>query len=304
MPAHLTHEATVQLRGPWSLRTSRRFWEEFTPAAIPSAADPDPQQADAFEARFLSDHDWTPTRAQITQDGSCARIRVSGSGDLEAAARQVARFLSIDVDGSDWPLVGERDPVIGRAQRALPGFRPCGFYSPYEAACWCVLSQRTRVPIAARLRRELTERLGADGCFPSPAALQQAIRRDGLELPGRKAEYLSAVADAALDGVLDADVLRALPEDEARDRLRAITGIGPFAADLILVRGANSVDVLPRAERRLEQEVAHLYGDDACLADVSEAWRPFRSWAAVHLRALREERMHELGLSCRPAAGA
>jgi DNA-3-methyladenine glycosylase II len=29
--------------------------------------------------------------------------------------------------------------------------------------------------------------------------------------------------------------------------------------------------------------------------EVAEGWRPFRTWAAVHLRALREQRTHEIG---------
>jgi len=30
------------------------------------------------------------------------------------------------------------------------------------------------------------------------------------------------------------------------------------------------------------------------LAEVSEAWRPYRTWAAVHLRALRQQRAGEI----------
>jgi DNA-3-methyladenine glycosylase II len=36
------------------------------------------------------------------------------------------------------------------------------------------------------------------------------------------------------------------------------------------------------------------YGPGRTLAEVSEAWRPYRTWAAVHLRALREQRTHEI----------
>ncbi len=282
------HVVTVDVVGPWSLRTSRRFWEGFTPTAI-SPGDPD-----VLCARFVSEHDWTPVTAYVTQHGTAARIEVSGDGDLNAAAGQAARFLSLDVDATDWPGVADRDPVIAAAQRALPGFRPCGFHSPYEAAAWAVLSGHTRVPEAARLRRELIATHGVDGAFPAPADLIRALETGGLVLPGRKAEYLVAVAHAALDGVLHGPHLRALPEDEARSQLLAITGVGPFAADLTLIRGANTVDVLPRAERRLDDEINHLYGPDATLADVSDTWRPFRSWASVYLRARRGERMHEM----------
>ncbi len=282
------HVATVEVVGPWSLRTSKRFWEGFRPTAISPGGDPD-----VLHARFVSEHDWTPATAHVTQHGSAARIEVSGDGDLDAAAGQVARFLSLDIDATDWPGVGDRDPIIAAAQRALPGFRPCGFHSPYEAAAWAVLSGRTRVPEAARLRRDLIATHGVDGAFPAPADLIRAVETRGLVLPGRKAEYLAAVAHAALNGMLHGPYLRALPEDDARDQLLSITGIGPFAADLTLIRGANTVDILPRAERRLDAEINHLYGPGATLADASGTWRPFRSWAAVYLRALRGERMHE-----------
>jgi DNA-3-methyladenine glycosylase II len=175
--------------------------------------------------------------------------------------------------------------VIADAQRQLPGLRPCGFASPYEAAAWSVLSQRIRIAQAARLRADLVTRHG-DGAFPAPAVL----RRLDLDLPGRKAEYLSAVAEAALDGRLDGPALRALDPDEAVLRVQEVHGLGPFAAELVVLRGANVPDALPRHEQRLDAEVAHRYGAGRSLEEVARVWRPYRTWAAVHLRALRERR--------------
>ncbi|MEU7145912.1 hypothetical protein ABZ942_41165 [Nocardia sp. NPDC046473] len=51
----------------------------------------------------------------------------------------------------------------------------------------------------------------------------------------------------------------------------------------------HTMDVTPQAERRLDIESTRLYGPSATLSDVSETWRPLRSWAAVHLRARRHE---------------
>ncbi len=283
------HTLSVQVLGPWSLRTSKRFWEEFTPTAIAAGGDPD-----VLSARFMSEHDWTPVSARVTQRGESAQISLSGTGDLAAAAERVCRFLSLDVDARAWAAVGDRDPIIATAQRALPGYRPCGFHSPYEAAAWCVLSQRTRVPVAARVRRDLIVAHGDDGAFPAPDALIRAIDAGELDLPGRKPDYLRAVAEAALTGLLNGPRLRTTPEESARRELLTVTGIGPFAADLVLIRGANAQDVLPRAERRLYAEISYQYGPESLLEEVAERWRPFRSWAAVHLRALREQRTREM----------
>ena len=128
-------------------------------------------------------------------------------------------------------------------------------------------------------------------CVPSARHRTNARPRSAR----RKTEYLHAVADAALDGALDGATLRAMDPVDAVEAVRQVKGLGPFAAELVVVRGANAPDALPRNERRLEAEVAERYGSSASLETVADTWRPFRSWAAVHLRVLREERTHEIG---------
>lgn len=280
------HTTVREVTGPWSLAASRTFWEGFAPAALAS-------QRGAAELRtvFLVDGDWSRAAATVRQDGAAARITVAGDGDLDAAATQTARFLSVDVDGRGWPDVGGRDPVIGAAQRRLPGLRPCGFHSPYEAAAWAVLSQRIRITQAARLRDDLVRRHGDHGTFPAPCRL----RTLDLDLPGRKREYLRAVADAALDGLLAGSRLRALEPEAAVAQVQQVKGLGPFAAELVVVRGANHPDGLPHHEARLGAEIIEQYGAGTTLTGVAQPWRPYRTWAAFHLRVLREQRTHEIG---------
>ena len=280
------HSTTVHVPGPWSLATSRTFWEGFAPGAL-SRQDDSGQLSTVFRVEA----DWSAARVEVTQHGQDAHLTLTGDGDLAAAAEQTCRFLSLDVDARTWPDVGRRDPVIADAQARLPGLRPCGFHSPYEAAAWSVLSQRIRIVQAARLRDDLVDRHGEDGAFPAP----QTLRGLELDLPGRKAEYLHAVADAALEGRLHGPTLRSTEPGQALQDVQEIKGLGPFAAELVVIRGAGAPDLLPRHERRLEDEVASRYGADSDLATIAEAWRPFRSWAAVHLRVLRELRTDEIG---------
>ena len=281
----LTTQPTLTLEwpvaGPWSLATSRAFWEGFGPAALPPH-----ELTGELHAVFLGEHGWRPVEALVRQEGDTARIAVSGSGDLESAAVQVARFLSLDIDAGGWADVGRRDPVIGHAQEQLPGLRPCGFHSPYEAAAWAVLSQRIRIPQAVALRGSLIERHGDGGVFPAP----DTLRAVELDLPGRKAEYLQAVATAALDGVLDGGHLRSMEPSDAIREVAEIKGLGPFSAELVVIRGANAPDVMPTSERRLNAELDELYGPGHSVEVISEQWKPFRSWAAVYLRALSAPR--------------
>lgn len=279
------HVAEFEVLGPWSLETSRDFWEGFAPVALAAQL-----AGPGLRTVFCAEHDWRRAEVEVTQAGDRAHMVVTGDGDLEAAAAQACRFLALDVDARGWPEVGRRDPVIADAQARLPGLRPCGFHSPYEAAAWSVLSQRLRIVQAARLRAELIARHGQDGAFPPPRDLHQL----DLDLPARKSEYLRAVAEAALDGLLDGAALRALDPALAVQRVQQVKGLGPFAAELVVVRGANAPDALPRHERRLDAEISERYGPGHTLAEVSETWRPYRTWAAVHLRALREQRTGEI----------
>jgi DNA-3-methyladenine glycosylase II len=68
--------------------------------------------------------------------------------------------------------------------------------------------------------------------------------------------------------------------------------MGPFSADLVVVRGAGAPDVFPVAEPRLHDSMATLYGlvepSLTELADVAKPWAPYRSWVAVLIRADRE----------------
>ena len=279
------HQIEADVLGPWSLPTSRAFWEGFSPSALAEQG-----WEDRLHTVFRVEADWSRAEVEVTQHDTVAVIDLSGGGDLDAAAVQVQRFLSLDVDARRWLDVARRDSVIADAQDQLAGLRPCGFHSPYEAAVWSVLSQRIRIVQAAALRRDLVARHGDDGAFPAPEGLRSLV----LDLPGRKTEYLHAVADAALDGLLDGAALRAVDPDAAIHQVQQIKGLGPFAAELVVLRGANAPDGLPRNDKRLAAEIADRYGPDRTPNEVSVAWRPFRTWAVVHLRALREQRTHEI----------
>lgn len=271
------HVVDIEVIGPWSLETSRTFWEQCAPVAPAATAGPD----GALRTAFCADSDWRRVDVEVTRGGGPARIVVSGGGDLDVAAAQVRRFLSLDVDGRGWPGVVGRDPVLARVVARWPGLRPCGFHSPYEAAVWAVLSQRMGQARAAMLRDRLIADHGDAGAFPAPARL---VRLD-VELPWRKSEYLRAVASAALDGLLDGARLRGLDPEEAVRQVQQVKGLGPFSAELVVIRGANHPDALPTQEPRVRAEIAARYGRGP--AEVAEGWRPYRTWAAVHLRVLR-----------------
>jgi DNA-3-methyladenine glycosylase II len=221
--------------------------------------------------------------------------------ERDRVVAQVARTLSIDHDATGYQHLGDRDPVIARLLAAAPGLRPPLFYSPYEAALWAVISARRPRPTADRWRTRLSAAAGATfevagsemAAVPTPERILDlsvagVVAASGIE-PAR-AERVVAVAAAAKAGTLDAAALSQMGEDEARARLRSIPGIGPFYADLILIRSTGVTDVLPLNEPRLLGLMGQLYHRAEPVTPKTaerqaDGWRPWRTWVAVLFRA-------------------
>jgi DNA-3-methyladenine glycosylase II len=289
---------TMTPRGPFSLASSIRFLEGFTPAAYSG-----PQDV-ALELAFPVEGSWETVGVRVRQDGGDVTAEVvspaSPEAELMTAVRaQVERILSLDVDGSDFLAVGERDPVAGRLQQRYPGLRPVGFWSPYEAAAWTIIGHRIRIRQAAAIKARMARQLGEPvsfgdrvvHAFPSPARLAGLDSFPGLA--GRKPEWLRSVAVEALDGQLDAARLRGLPRETALKELKKLPGIGDFSAGLILLRGAGDPDAIAYHEPRLALAVADAYGlpgpaTPGQLAEISENWRPYRTWVTLLLRIQQE----------------
>lgn len=85
------------------------------------------------------------------------------------------------------------------------------------------------------------------------------------------------------------------PDDAARD-LQLLPGVGPFSAELILIRGVGDPDALPRHEHRLIRAARAAYDlpEDADIEPIAERWRPYRAWVALLLRAWYEAETREI----------
>ncbi|WP_049558418.1 DNA-3-methyladenine glycosylase family protein [Nonomuraea sp. SBT364] len=283
-----THGFTLTAEGPFDFGASLRFVEDWpATAALPS-------DGRALRFAYCAESDWRPIGVTVT--GAPGGVAVATTRPAGPGIRgEVARILSLDVDGTGFAKVAEADPVLGDVRERSPGLRPVCFWSPWEAACWAVIVQRSSMLIASRIKQRIAERHGArvdvDGhaytAFPPPVSLLDA---GGLGLPAQKEEWLRGLARAALDGVLTTEHLRALDPQDALAELRALPGVGPFSAGLILIRGAGAPDAFPGDEPRLFAILREAYGlpeDTTATAyrRIADAWRPYRSWASFLFRA-------------------
>lgn len=292
----------IEASGPYSLKASVRFLEGFAPARYEGDG------SDRLRFAFFADGLGRGERvagALVGQEGDEVVVETCGEAAPEAVRDQVVRILSLDTDGSGFPEVGGRDPVVGKLQERYPGLRSVLFHSPYEAAAWAIIGNRIRIVQAAKIKARMAEELGkiveVDGkeeyAFPGPSSLLELGSFPGLS--ERKVGYLRALARAAQEGRLEASYLRSLPAEEALARLKELPGIGEFSAELVLLRGAGVPDRLPIHEPRLARAAAMAYGLKEAptpkeLAGISERWRPYRTWVALHLRTMLEDETGEI----------
>ncbi len=280
-------------RGPFSLRAAAEFGfgpNEGRPPAFDGA------MRLAFAVDGGSGYAGAVLRQSQPPHGPVAvQLEVVGGGNPERALAQVARIVSLDHDGTEFMQVGERDRVIGSLQAAHAGQRPVLFHSPYEGACWSIISARRPAAQAAKVRTAVSERLGERlelagfHAFPQPDRLAE-LPEDTDGLSAEKVRRLHGVARAALEGALDVTTLHELGPERAYAEVQRLKGLGPFYAGLVVQRASGFADApLMAPEPKVLTHAARMYGLQEPLTlerfnELADAWRPFRTWAMVLIR--------------------
>ncbi|HVS83184.1 MAG TPA: hypothetical protein VHE60_15755 [Pyrinomonadaceae bacterium] len=104
-----------------------------------------------------------------------------------------------------------------------------------------------------------------------------------LGVTRQKAHYCVQVAHAFADGRLDK--LGRMNDENAHARLLSIKGVGPWTANIYLLMALRRPDIWPDGDVALASAVGKLRKMNSRpsftqLAEVAEAWRPYRSVAA------------------------
>lgn len=284
---------TLHPSGPFSLAAAAAFAEGF-PATEAERADR------ALRFAWAVDDDWRTVAVTLRQPdgGGAVRGELDGAPPRDLAQRartDVERILSLDVDGRGFAAVERRDPVVAALRRRFAGLRPVLFFSPYEAAAWAVIGHRIRITQAAAVKRRLAAELGELGASPRPSAWPPSGRPSAGSASARSSSCVRSARRRSTARSAGPACGRSSPSAPRRS-CSACPASARFSAELILVRGVGDPDLLPRHERRLARAVRAAYDlpEDADLQPVAEAWRPYRAWVALLLRAWLEAETGEI----------
>ena len=199
---------------------------------------------------------------------------------------RVRRMFDLDARPDVIAQVLGRDRLLAPQVAARPGLRLPGAIDPFEAAVRALLGQQVSVVGATTLAGRFAAKLGThhpagdglDTVFPlaaEVAASSPAVIAT-IGLPGARAAAIHGFASAlatgrfVLEGELDAFVAAAT----------ALPGVGPWTAHYLAMRALHLPDAFPAADLGIKKALAATPREAGARA---EAWRPFRSYAVMHL---------------------
>ncbi len=126
----------------------------------------------------------------------------------------------------------------------------------------------------------MVEPVEATHLFPTAARLAE-LDPESLPMPRARGRALVALCRALADGAVRLD--RGADRDDVRRRLLAIPGIGPWTADYIALRALGHPDVFLPTDIGIRDALRQLGRDPAEAHHLSDGWRPWRSYAQLHL---------------------
>lgn len=206
--------------------------------------------------------------------------------DLDEIVRRARRLFDLDADPKRIARHLGRDRSLAPIVRRLPGLRVPGAFDGFETSVRAILGQQVSVKGATTLSGRLVASFGrpmAGGAgalthhFPEPVALAGAeLTRIGL--PAARAGAIRALALAVRD---DAISLDAAPDLDAWiGAMCELPGVGPWTASYVAMRALGDPDAIPLGDLGLRRALGL---SPKALEARSEAWRPWRAYAAMYL---------------------
>ncbi|MFI0924483.1 AlkA N-terminal domain-containing protein [Streptomyces sp. NPDC021012] len=226
-------------------------------------------------------------------DHIACRLFLTDPRDLTHAISRCRRLLDLDAD----PVaVDERlraDPLLAPIVDKAPGRRVPGTVDAAEFAVRAVLGQQVSTAAARTHAARLVTAHGVpvedpEGglthLFPGPEALA-ALDPETLALPRSRRTTLLTLVRALADGSLPLGP--ADDREEARARLLALPGFGPWTTEIIAMRALGDPDAFLPGDLgvRRAAEGLGLPGTPAALTARAAHWRPWRAYAVQYLWA-------------------
>jgi AraC family transcriptional regulator of adaptative response / DNA-3-methyladenine glycosylase II len=259
---------------------------------------------------------------EFVADGSYRRtVRVLGDGDslhtgwIEVSHADKKSALAVTVSAGLLPVLAKvlarvrylfdlnaNPAVIDRALAVMnehktglyvEGTRVPGCFDPFEMTVRAILGQQVTVKAAQTFARRIASTFGEPIATPfaelnylvpsahSIAALSAPIedKLGPLGVTGARARCIYTLAQSIEDGSLQLS-LSADPLEQMA-KLLALPGFGPWTVNYVAMRALGWPDAFPHTDYGVKKALEPL--DAKEVLALSEAWKPWRSYATINL---------------------
>ena len=233
---------------------------------------------------------------EVTHDADAKTICVRLSDELVPACTmvldRVKRLFDLQADPA------AINTVLGSLAHERPGLRVPGSFDSFEMAVRAILGQQISVAGASTLAGRFVARFGTlvstpiaslGHLFPLPSRIAKAsVEEIGrLGITGRRAQTLIALAQAINSGNLLLEPGNRV--EGTLTKLRKIPGVGEWTAQYIAMRALSWPDAFPHTDLGICQALNEK--NPKRILELTEKWRPWRAYAALHLWSNLEKKL-------------
>ncbi len=184
---------------------------------------------------------------------------------IAAATDRVRFYLGLDDDLE--PLYNRADPVFRSVLEDLYGYHMLKVLTPFEAACWAMVQQRTPNAFAHKTMARFAEQFGnrltvgsrTYTAFPEARAMAGDPHARVLAATNntRKTERMLSLIGAFAGA--DETFLRCAPYGDVARWLLKIKGFGAWSVDFVMLRGLGRTDFAPWTDTGLLWAISKIY---------------------------------------------
>ena len=159
----------------------------------------------------------------------------------------------------------------------------------FSALVESIVGQQISNKVAATVCRKLRERSGLE------AAKLHSLTAEEIQVCGmsmRKAGYIKNIAEAAANKAIDFDALKHMPDEEVVQRLTALSGVGVWTAEMLLLFSLMRPNVVSYGDLAIRRGMMNLYGHKELPKErftrYARRYTPYGSVASLYLWELSD----------------
>lgn len=259
-------------------------------------------RAGAYRRTIRLTHGHAIVALRPTPEHVAALISLTDQRDLTSAISRCRWMLDLDADPEAVDAVLSQDPAMAELVASNPGRRVPRTVDPAEFAVRAVLGQQVSTAAARTHGGRLVSAHGnpvADPhgglthLFPTPEVLAGMDPVD-LAMPQSRKRTLMGLVESLATGALDLNL--GADWREARVRLNALHGFGPWTVESIAMRSLGDPDAFIAGDLGIKLAAGRLGMPDTpgALTGHSYLWRPWRSYAVQYLWATGEHPINHM----------